>query len=152
MHDPEDAACDAELEELALPLARDLHPQVAPPEAVRRSLLDHAAADSFHDVLADEGEWRPHPVPGVRVKLLSRDEARGYAMFLLEAASRAEFPSHDHSGAEECFVLRGELTIGGRTLRAGDFHHAPAGTRHDPIITETGCLVLLVADARDYID
>jgi anti-sigma factor ChrR (cupin superfamily) len=150
-HHPDDDGLEATLDEFALPLARDLQPPVVPPDAVRRALLAQTSADSFRDVLAGEGTWVRHPVPGVRVKLLSRDSSRGYAMFLLQAAPHTEFPGHDHSGPEECYVVEGELTVNGRTLHPGDFHHAPAMTTHAPIFTETGCLVLLVADERDYI-
>jgi anti-sigma factor ChrR (cupin superfamily) len=151
MDHADDERLAATLDEFALALARDLQPSIIPPDAVRQTLLAQTTADSFRDVLADEGTWVAHPVPGVRVKLLSRDAARGYVVYLAEASPRTEFPSHDHSGPEECFVLQGEVTINGRTLHAGDFHHAPARTTHSPLFTETGCVVLLVADARDYI-
>ena len=149
--DDSDERLEATLDELALALALDLRPSVVPPDAVRGTLLAQATAHSFRDVLAGEGTWVPLPVAGVRVKLLSRDAERGYVVFLAEAAAGTEFPSHEHSGPEECFVLQGELTVNGRTLHPGDFHHAPAMTTHAPIFTETGCLVLLVTDARDYI-
>src|SRR5215210_7694160 len=110
MDHSDDERLEATLEEFALALARDLQPSVVPPDAVRRALLTHTTADSFRDVFAGEGTWVPHPVPGVRIKLLSRDAARGYVVYLAEAAPRTEFPSHDHSGPEECFVLQGELT------------------------------------------
>ena len=150
MDDFEDRSEDLTFGELALPLALDL-PPVNPPETVRRALMDRIGLESFRYVFAREGAWVPHPVPGVRVKLLSRDPARGYAMLLLEAPPHTEVPGHDHSGAEECFVLTGDLTIAGRTLGPGDFHHAAAHSTHGPIRTEGGCLVLLVADERDAL-
>ena len=37
------------------------------------------------------------------------------------------------------------------TLFAGDFHHVEAGSRHDSIVSDDGCLALLVMDAEDYL-
>jgi hypothetical protein len=35
-------------------------------------------------------------------------------------------------------------------LRAGDFHHADAGSEHDPLTSMNGAEVLLVVAAADY--
>lgn len=150
MKHPDDTGEELSLDELALSIARDLEPPVTPPADLRRTLLGRVAQEPFRFVPADGGEWRPHPVPGIRMKTLSRDSSRGYAMYLLQAQAGAEFPSHDHSGAEECLVLEGDLTINGRLLRPGDFHHAAAHTTHAPITTQSGCVVLLVVDDRDF--
>lgn len=149
-HDQDDADEEMSLDELALWITTDLQPSVTPPPTLRRTLIEAAGSEPFRFVLASEGEWRAHPVPGIRVKTLSRNAARGYAMLLLHADAGAEFPAHTHSGAEECLVLQGDVTIGGRTLHPGDFHHASAYTTHSPVTTQSGCIVLLVVDAQDY--
>ncbi len=98
-----------------------------------------------------ETEWQPHPVPGIRMKLLSHNRARGYVTLLLDVAPGARFPPHHHSGAEECYVISGTLTAFGRTIGPGDFHHAEGDTDHGELYSEAGCRVLLVVPPEDYI-
>ena len=70
---------------------------------------------------------------------------------LLRGEPGATYPAHRHTGAEECYVIRGSLVIEGRLLRAGDFHHAEGGSHHGPLRTDEGVEVLLVAAASDYV-
>jgi anti-sigma factor ChrR (cupin superfamily) len=95
--------------------------------------------------------WEPHPVPGIRMKLLSLNRARGVATLVLDVAPGTTFPEHHHAGAEECYVITGTVRACGRTIGPGDFHHADAHTDHDELYTETGCRVLLVVAPEDYI-
>jgi len=88
--------------------------------------------------------WHPHPMPGIRMKVLSVNEARDYATLLLDVAPGTRFPAHHHDGAEECYVLSGSLQTCGRHLVAGDFVHADAGTDHGELRSDDGCQVLLV--------
>ena len=48
-------------------------------------------------------------------------------------------------------MISGTLTACGRTIGAGDFHHADGDTDHGELFTETGCRVLLVVPPEDYI-
>lgn len=41
--------------------------------------------------------------------------------------------------------------IDGRTLGAGDFHHADAGSEHGEITTLDGAEVLIVGAIEDYL-
>lgn len=70
---------------------------------------------------------------------------------LLRGEPGATYPAHRHTGPEECYVIRGSLTVEGRLLRAGDFHHAEAESHHSEVHTDEGVEVLLVAAARDYL-
>jgi anti-sigma factor ChrR (cupin superfamily) len=70
---------------------------------------------------------------------------------LLRGDPGARYPAHHHSAPEECFVIRGSVTIGGRLLRAGDFHHADGGSDHGDITTTEGAEVLLVGAIDDYL-
>ena len=97
----------------------------------------------------DEG-WVRHPVPGIRMKVLSLNEASGYATLLLDVPPGTRFPAHHHSGAEECYVLAGSLFTCGRRLGPGDFIHADADTSHDELWTDEGCRVLLIAPAGEH--
>ncbi len=89
-------------------------------------------------------DWLPYPIPGIRMKVLARNEISGYATLLLDVAPGVRFPAHHHRGAEECYVISGSIQTLGRRLGAGDFVHADAGTDHPELWTEEGARVLLV--------
>jgi anti-sigma factor ChrR (cupin superfamily) len=115
----------------------------------------HADAPSelptgFSFTRAGEG-WQPHPIPGIRMKLLALNRQRGYATLLLDVAPGVVFPAHHHSGAEECYVVSGTVTACGRSMGPGDFHHADGATDHGELYTETGCQVILVVAPEDYL-
>lgn len=110
-----------------------------------------AVPQGFSFVIDAETEWQPHPVPGIRMKLLSFNKARGYVTVVLDVAAGVSFPPHHHSGAEECYVISGSLTSCGRTIGAGDFLHAEGDTDHGELYSETGCRVLLVVPPEDYL-
>jgi hypothetical protein len=93
--------------------------------------------------------WQPHPVPGIRMKLLALNNDRGYATVLLDVSPGVTFPGHHHSGPEECYVVSGTVKACGRTIGPGDFHHADGATDHGELYTETGCRVLLVVHPDD---
>ncbi len=105
----------------------------------------------FNFIFSDSDDWMQHPqIEGIEVKRLAVNEDKGYLMILLKAAAGAEYPSHHHSGAEECYVLEGDLFVEGKYLGPGDFHHAEGGSDHEPLRTKNGCTLLLVVDPRDY--
>ena len=105
----------------------------------------------FDFIFSDSEEWIQHPqIKDIEVKRLAVNEDKGYLMILLKAAAGAEYPSHHHSGAEECYVLEGDLYVEGKYLGPGDFHHAEGGSDHEPLRTKNGCTLLLVVDPRDY--
>ena len=103
------------------------------------------------NMAADVDQWVPHPVPGIRMKVLARNPERGYATLLLDVAPGTRFPPHHHEGAEECYVISGGLFTCGRRLGPGDFIHADANTDHGELWTDTGCQVLLVVPPEDYM-
>lgn len=96
-------------------------------------------------------DWLPHPVPGIRVRVLALNREAGYATLLVEAPPGARLPAHHHGGDEECYVLAGSLQMFGRRLNAGDFVHADAGTDHGELWTDEGCRLLLVVSAEDHL-
>lgn len=131
---------------------------VVPPPGVRDRFLAQVSGGRTQPtaglsfLVRDEG-WHPHPlIAGIRMKQLSLDTNRGVATLLLDVAPGTVYPAHHHRGAEECYVVSGEVVAGGRRLRAGDFHHADADSKHQPLYSDTGCTVLLVVDARDYLE
>ena len=115
------------------------------------ALASPPAPRGFTFRFREEPAWLPHPVPGIRMKVLALDRRAGYAVLLLDAAPGTRFPPHHHGGAEECYVLSGSLTTCDRRMTAGDFLHADADTDHGELFTEDGCQVLLVVPADEDI-
>jgi anti-sigma factor ChrR (cupin superfamily) len=125
----------------------------APGPEVRARLLASLAGPptpkGFSFRFAADADWLPHPVPGIRMKVLALNRAAGYATLLLDVAPGTRFPAHHHAGAEECYVLSGSLYTCDRRMTAGDFLHADANTDHGELWTEEGCRVLLVVPPED---
>lgn len=95
--------------------------------------------------------WIPMRVPGAFIKLLSFNRDQGYAVVLGRLDPGGRYPAHHHSGAEELYLLSGDLRIGERTLRAGDFHHSDTGTFHSDNVSEQGCTLLAVVSSREVL-
>ncbi|MEO8209596.1 MAG: cupin domain-containing protein [bacterium] len=107
--------------------------------------------DGFEFIFSDSNDWTQHPeVEGIKVKRLAVNQDKGYLMILMKAAAGSQYPSHHHTGAEECYVLEGDVYAEGKVLGPGDFHHAEGGSDHDPLYTKNGCTLLLVVDPKDY--
>lgn len=112
--------------------------------AAERAAAKEAAAPAwrFDSVRRREG-WLAMPFPGVSMKELSVDEARNTALVLIEMAPGSRFPDHEHELSDEGMVLSGDVTTGGRRLRAGDYYFGPAGAKHEDIATVKGCTALV---------
>jgi quercetin dioxygenase-like cupin family protein len=93
--------------------------------------------------------WQTLPVPGALVKLLSLEETRGVAVVLGKLEPGARYPAHRHHGPEDVYMISGDLHIGEEILRAGDFHHAEAGSVHGVNYSEHGCTILVVLTTDD---
>jgi anti-sigma factor ChrR (cupin superfamily) len=126
-------------------------PSVAPSSDVRERLLARIDAPSRYTVAAQEGEWKESGLPGLTMRVLAVDRARGSVTMLIRGEAGATYPAHRHSGAEECYVISGTVLIDGRTLGPGDFHHADADSDHGEIVTPTGAEVLIVGAIADYL-
>lgn len=127
-----------------------------PRPAVRSQLMARLrggapAPAGFAFRLAPDDDWLPHPVPGIRMKVLAMNRRAGYATLLLDVAPGTRFPAHHHDGNEECYVLSGSVNTLGRRLGPGDFLHADAGTDHGELWTDEGAQVLLVVPPEDYM-
>jgi anti-sigma factor ChrR (cupin superfamily) len=101
--------------------------------------------------LSSDADWQPHPVQGIRMKVLAMNTERGCATLLLDVAPGTRFPAHHHRGAEECYVISGALFTCGRRMGPGDFLHADADSDHGELFTEEGCRVLLVVPPEDCL-
>ena len=117
---------------------------------VMARILERAPAPAGFALRFDrDDDWLPHPVPGIRMKILSVNRRNGYATLLLDVKPGTRFPAHHHDGDEECYVISGSVFTLGRRLGPGDFVHADAGTDHAELWTEEGARVLLVVPAED---
>ena len=147
---PEQQAHVASLYDVALALGASVD-QMEPPARVRAAVLAATRAPGRYSVFAGDRPWIDTALPGIQMKVLSMDQARGMATMLIRATPGAVYPSHRHSGPEECYVIRGSVSIDGRLLRAGDFHHADADSEHGEITTTEGAEVLIVGAIDDYL-
>jgi anti-sigma factor ChrR (cupin superfamily) len=125
---------------------------IDPPAALRDRILGAVSntPQNTSTVRANEGRWL-RLVPGVTVKPLSEDLERGTATILMKLEPGSRVAGHDHTGPEDSFVISGSCRIGTTYLSVGDFHHADAGTHHGEIVSEDGCVLLLVVDRADYL-
>ena len=143
-------------EAIALALAHTAADDVAPRPEVRHRLMaqlrEPPVPEGFGFRYESETDWLPHPVPGIRMRVLALNRVHGYATLLLDVMPGTRFPAHHHTGGdEECYVVSGSLFTCGRRLSAGDFVHADAETDHGELWTEEGCRVILVVPPEDYM-
>jgi anti-sigma factor ChrR (cupin superfamily) len=140
------------LAQLAADQAEGPRPEVRNRLMARISAEAPAAPDGFtFNMAAQFDQWIQHPVPGIRVRVLSLNRERGYATLFLDVAPGTRFPPHHHGGAEECYVISGSLFTLGRRLGPGDFVHADSNTEHSEMWTDEGCQVLLVEPIADFL-
>lgn len=87
--------------------------------------------------------WTPLDIPGVAMKVLSRDEATGAMAVVTRMDAGAVIPAHFHTHADETvFVLDGDFVEDGESYGPGAFFAGKAGTPHGPHRTVAGCSVL----------
>lgn len=147
---PEDQAAVARLYDTAMLMAASVD-LVLPPPHVRDRVLAAARTPGRYTVHAGDADWFDTGLPGIRATVLALDKVRQLATLLIRAEPGAVYPSHTHHAPEECFVVRGSIVIDGRTLHAGDFHHADADSDHGEITTLGGAEVLIVGAIEDYL-
>lgn len=97
-----------------------------------------------------EPEWED-VAPGIACKLLATDTARDRVSMLVRLAPGAAYPSHRHAGAEELFLLHGELWIEDRKLNPGDYNRAEPDTADTRVWSETGCTCVLITSPSDLV-
>jgi ChrR Cupin-like domain len=122
--------------------------EVEPPADLRVRLMDligggrgrrgYSVMGEGRLVRPGDTDWEPAPMPGVQVRRLHEGRT-----MLVRMAPQTEYPAHPHKAAEQCLVLEGSISSGGITAYAGDFTYMPAGSHHDPLYTEAGCLLLI---------
>ncbi|MEA3278747.1 MAG: cupin domain-containing protein [Pseudomonadota bacterium] len=103
---------------------------------------EEAEQAGFVTIRSFDGPWI-QIAPKIKKKVLRADPAQGTETYLLRVDPGAEAPPHEHEHDEICLMLEGEVTFGAIHLRAGDYHLAPKGSRHETARSDTGALVLI---------
>lgn len=113
-------------------------PAVAPAPELRRYVLDLVGAPQPPFDL-DAPDWVDLG-PGLRLRTLRRDEARGFLACLLWGRPGALFDSHEHAGDEVLLVLSGALADERGRYEAGQVCRARPGSRHQPrVVSDHDC-------------
>ncbi len=111
-----------------------------------------AAPPSDVVLQADEHAFEPTDIEGISVRCLFVDERADRVTMLVRMAPGAAYPAHRHGGAEECYVLRGDLAIGPEIeMHAGDYQRMDAGSGHPVQTTRGGCLLLITSSRQDEL-
>lgn len=108
------------------------------------------AFESAHVVRSEQGEWKDVQ-PGIAVKQLYVDRERDSVTMLIRMSPGTSYGRHLHAGAEQCFVLEGDLSEGQLVVTAGDYQCLPAGSTHGVQKTHSGCLLLIVSSLHDQL-
>jgi hypothetical protein len=95
-------------------------------------------------------EWE-EPAPGISCQLLATDTEKERVSMLVRLAPGAEYPPHRHAGAEELYLLHGELMIDAKKLYPGDYIRSEAGSVDRRIWTEAGCTCVLITSTSDVV-
>lgn len=121
-----------------------LTPRPPAPEFARRlrgRVLDRVAADRapMRAIRCADG-WQPFG-ESAQMKVL-HDDGRMMS-WLVRLPAGARLPAHEHEGAEECLIVAGDLWLNGIRFAAGDYQYAAAGSRHEEVRSDGGCLLLV---------
>ncbi len=108
-------------------------------------------AEGMYAVAGDVDAWEPVGIPGIEVKRLAVDPARRTATMLVRMAAGTSYPPHRHAAVEECLVLSGDLRVGERELRAGDFQISQTNSVHPVQSTREGCLLYISSSQDDEL-
>lgn len=98
-------------------------------EVIPKSAAVRLALSGSHYIDVDAMPWN-EAVPGLRMKVLYKDNEAKEAMVLVEAKPGAVIPEHVHGGVEWAFVLEGTMEDDEGVVSAGNFVYRPAGSRH----------------------
>jgi anti-sigma factor ChrR (cupin superfamily) len=123
-------------------LNRQLEPR--PPRAVlRQQVLDLAEAPALPDDL-EALDW--HEIgPGIRLRVVREDAARGMRACLVWAKPGARHPLHRHLGDELILVLRGALGDERASYGPGEICRSQEGSVHsERVLSSEDCVCYVV--------
>ena len=103
-------------------------------------------------IAAGAGSWEETSLAGISVKKLHVDAEQDRVTMLVRMAPGTSYPAHRHGGAEECYVLEGDLRVSDSLhMHANDFQRVEAGSVHREQSTDDGCLLLIVSSLSDEL-
>jgi len=150
-------------EETAALLALSTAP-VEPPASLKDRLMErirprgrqpnrglHEALPGIHVLYSGEGTFKNTPFPGVSYQTLFVDRKTEMATTLLKLEPGAAYPRHRHATDELCWVISGDVRINELELHTGDFERAAPDTVHEPIRSDSGCLLLIISSLHDEL-
>jgi len=108
-------------------------------------------ASGMYAVAGDAGGWESTGIDGIEVKRLAADPERRTATMLIRMAAGTSYPAHRHGGVEECLVLSGDLQVGERELKGGDFQRCDTDSVHPVQSTRGGCLLYISSSKDDEL-
>jgi anti-sigma factor ChrR (cupin superfamily) len=140
-----------ETSELFSQFPESLEPLPAP-QAVKSRIFAEIDQDKPGHVFvhAQDGEWRAI-ASGIIAKVLALDESHKKVTVLMRMEKGARYVDHRHTLTEEMFVIEGSCFVGGRLLKAGDYHRAEAGSVHLNSYTDEGALMLVIASTENEL-
>ena len=94
-------------------------------------------------VKPDALEWEPSPFPGIQIKVLYEDKARGELTCLLKWEPGASLPMHKHPEIEQTYVVEGSFYDHEGICRAGEYVWRRVGSFHETHSDE-GAVILAV--------
>jgi putative transcriptional regulator len=133
-------------------------PPATPPPSLKQKVMGRieslgaepaATPPGLRFLEASNAGWKPLPLAGAFIKLLSLQPDRGYAVLLGKLDPGVRYPAHQNVGPEDFYLLTGDLHVGNQVLRSGDFHHADAGSLHTENYSVEGCTLLAVLTTDD---
>jgi quercetin dioxygenase-like cupin family protein len=122
---------------------------IMPPAGLKSAIEQRIGQGTFRDgfsIRANEGDWLTL-VPGVERKSLSKDGKSATASALYRLAPGTVFEPHEHPSDEECYIIEGDLQVGGAALKGGDYFFIRRGGHHGAIHTRDGALLFIRGEA-----
>ncbi len=117
-------------------------------KVAKKSIHRKEEKKGFLYVHSKEGNWE-EVVKGVRVKNLFVDDGRNYSTVLVQMSAGAIFPSHKHKETEECYIISGDLHMGGKVFNTGDYIRAETDSIHKGIFSKNGCTLLVMSSLQN---
>jgi quercetin dioxygenase-like cupin family protein len=105
------------------------------------TLKDREMSDVTYGSLGD-AEWINTGTPGLDYAGLRRHANGEGASIFLRFAAGAIGADHSHPEGEELYVVSGDITIGGRRLKPGDYLYTPPGASHEAVAHTDSVLFL----------
>ncbi|MCK5811217.1 MAG: cupin domain-containing protein [Cocleimonas sp.] len=113
---------------------------------VMQKIREQKAFEEKQLIIVREGKdgWID-ALPGAQIKILRGEISvpNSLLSYLVRLESGFTLAGHEHPFDEEILMLEGDLSLGGLTLSAGDFHFAAMGTKHGDVSTLNGCLAYM---------